>query len=738
MRETIYGKLHEEYAPNKFDNADVWAGNMRMCNGGVDCNPAMARLFLDPGVAPHGISVTVSAELYIRGVTEAGPIPDGDIDVALWTDANRRGFTDQKGRHYPDFGYRVRMRPAVGLDGGPLRIGNNAVFESVPLAIEKTGVFSFTVLFSADGLEFDNPAKKWISINEIAQNIDGLMVVSPSVVRVCPSLIEICVRKYGARIDNGKFVSGMISNVTRDIDEIPVDVLYLLPIFEPGTGDILTGEDCRKGTLGSIYAVKDFFRIDPALVTPPRQADLAGLAVKGLITDYDLVDLLDERHNVRLSQVSDFHHFKSNGEIVEFLGDDIAAQIVGRAELRELVIEAHKRKKLVIFDLVLMQTSRDSRLILEHRDWYALDENGAPKRHSIAWLDYSDVALFDLLFNRPLQDFLSAVAPYWIRSCGLDGVRIDASQTVDRAFLKQIKNRINDANEDAIVVGETLCPMCEATDVPVDIIYSLFVDHHVHIESAIPYYDLFETYSHTFPRGTHAMAYFENHDSARATKLWLDRYEKLIGEDPAARKTWAALAGKPGGDPAETMAALKNIQCTLINMISGTADAVNFCYAIENGSDFAETTRTDFERETIIDFSLRRQGAGATLHGAYAKLHELKDKLGLVCGGHVWYLRENLAPGADDRVFALIRYDDEKRLLFVANLDPAADRGAKFSLGFLELRPASKYVMNVQFDTYELFGLREKQFPKMFAGAELSGGAAQFNLMPLQSVLISF
>lgn len=738
MRKHLYKLLHEDFAPGQFDNSRVWAGNMELRAGDRVFGTPLARVFLDTTDPNASMEIQVTVELYIRDVTDAGPITEGELDAALWTDINRHGFVDQKGRHYPDFGYNVRMRPAVGPDGEMLRKGNNAVFISEPLKIEKTGVFSYTVEFSADERGIGDPSKKWVSVNEIAHNTDGVIVVSPESVRECPSLMEICIRKYGARTENGKFVSGGIRNVTKDICNIPVDVLYILPFFEPGTGDILTGEDVRKGELGSIYAVKDFFRIDPAIVTPPGEADLNELCAKGLITDYDLIDLLDERHFTRLSKAGELCHFKNMAELVDFIGSDIAAQLIGRAELRELVNEAHAKKKRVIFDLVLMQTSRDSRLILEHRDWFALDENGAPKRHSIAWLDYSDVALFDLLFNRPLQDYLSAVAPYWIRACGLDGVRIDASQTVDRVFLKQIKNRINDVKADAIVLGETLCPMREAVDIPTDVIYSLFVDHHVNMERASPYYDLFEIYHHTFAPGTKAMAYFENHDSERATKKWRDRFSELIAGDAKARKMWVEAAAGVEDVPEMVMAALKNIQCTLINMISGTADGVDFCYAIENGTDFAETTRTDFEHATILDFSLRERGAGALLHKSYEKLHQLKRKFDLARGGRVFYLRVNLSPDNDDRVLALVRYSGDNRLLFIANLDPANRRKAQFEMGFLGLRPVAKYPLKNIFDTYELFGLKEKQFPKIPPGSELAGGKTQFDLMPLQSALISF
>ena len=137
---------------------------------------------------------------------------------------------------------------------------------------------------------------------------------------------------------------------------------------------------------------------------------------------------------------------------------------------------------------MLMQSSRDCPLIAEHPEWYLLYENGAPRIHQIAWLVYSDVALFDLVYNRPLQEYLLEIAPYWIEQCQLDGVRIDASQTIDRPFLKKIKNRI------------------QARDLPVDMVYALLVDFHRDVEHTGPLIDFIEETNRAFAPGTMALA----------------------------------------------------------------------------------------------------------------------------------------------------------------------------------------------------------------------------------------
>ena len=77
-------------------------------------------------------------------------------------------------------------------------------------------------------------------------------------------------------------------------------------------------------------------------------------------------------------------------------------------------------------------------------------------------------------------------------------VRIDASQTVDRPFLKQIKNRINMVKPDAIVLGETLCDLYDAVDIPVDMIYALLVDFHRDAGHGHQYIDFLERTFSTF------------------------------------------------------------------------------------------------------------------------------------------------------------------------------------------------------------------------------------------------
>ncbi len=469
-------------------------------------------------------------------------------------------------------------------------------------------------------------------------------------------------------MEGNRFVSGTIDQVTQRLSAMHADVVYLLPFFEPGFKDLISGEDVRKGALGSVYAVKNFFRIDPALIDDPNDADLEGLVSEGLIDPFDLSDLLDARKRDRVREPSDLLSFDSRKVLMDWVEEPVMRQIVGRARLRALTREAHALGKRVIIDLVLKQTSRDCSLIEQHPEWYELDEAGVPRINRIAWLVYSDVALLDLPFNRPLQDYLSGVAPFWIRHCDFDGVRIDASQTIDRPFLKQIKNRINEVKEEAIVLGETLCPLDEAVDVPVDVVYALLVDFHRDADRATPYIDFLEETYRAYPPGTVAMAYFENHDSPRATRVWRERFDGRLQEDEALSTYWR---GETGSDaPSLTMALLKNLQASLIDATAGCAGLTNLSYGTEWGSEWGEQTQTDFENTTLIDESGADEPPGVALFESYEGLHRFVEGQDVLRDGRIYFHRSTFPGGEEeDRILAYARLGDKGGLVAVHNLD---------------------------------------------------------------------
>lgn len=535
--------------------------------------------------------------------------------------------------------------------------------------------------------------------------------------------------KVGAREDASGFLSGTLPEVAARLSLMQSDVIYLLPFFEPGFGDLHSGKDVRKGTLGSVYAVRDFFRIDPALVGDPNEADLENFVSGGLIDGFDLSDLLGGRKRERVRVPSDLLRFGSHKALIDWVGEAEWVQIIGRAQLRALTREAHRLGKRVTFDLVLQQTSRDCALIRQHPDWYDRDESGVPKINQIAWLVYSDVALLNLPFNRTLQDYLSSVAPFWIRRCDFDGVRIDASQTIDRPFLKQIKNRINAVKEDALVLGDTLCPLEDAVDVPVDIVYALLVDFHRDVDCAAPYIEfLEETYSAYAP-GTVVLAYFENHDSPRASRIWRERFDDRLNTDTGLCTFWQEVTGDEA--PATRMAYLKNLQASIINATAGCAGQTLFSFGTEWGSEWGEEQETDFENPTLIDDNRMKAAPGSDLVLAYGDLKRFVGETRLLRTGRIYFHRNEFTGGeAEDRILAYVRSRGKEALIVVHNLDPQWTREVTVDL-------VAGAGLSGKIEAERVFDSYDRLVATSAGETKVEGSMLKVRVAPLQSVMIA-
>ncbi len=701
LRAVFYEQLHRRFARQHFDNWLVWAGNEHVQIGEVEYASTLARAYVEPG--RPSAPVRVRCELFVAEI-DASLVRLGDIDARLWTDALGNG----SGRYMP-------MNLQFAADGTPALNGNNLVFASDPFVLEKTGAFNFSIDFSADS-HVEAGRKEWIGISDMADNRDGVIVVSPDWVRRGPVIAEVCARKVGARIEDGAFHSGRIADVTRELEVMAADVVYLLPFYRTGFADLHTGEDVRKGSLGSLYAVKDFYQIDPELVTPPEEADLAALVRAGFLVDADVPGL--KAAELALLQPA---------QVAQKVEREVLIQAIGRAELRALTQRAHALDKKVIFDLVLMQTSRDCPLIETHPEFYVRDEQGRPAIHQIAWLVYSDVALFDLVFNEALQDYLLEVAPYWITTCDLDGVRIDASQTVDRPFLKKIKNRIQALKPEALVLGETLCPLLEAVDVPVDMVYALMVDFHRDVERASPLNDFLEEVHRSFAPGTVAMAYFENHDSPRATHIWHEKYRSLLQNDKAARAYWQGLlCAQASAERPQLMALLKNLQAALIDSSIGTLAGTNLTRGLEWGSEWGEEVRTDFENETRLHPEHRSIEPNASLNRAYTEIFARRHSWPELYDGQVYYHRNDGDGGdIDDRILAYVRHTAQSALLVAHNLDPARAHSARLRFDYLQCA----HRCDLQFDNYQALQVPSNPTPIQ------TDGEWQIELLPLQTRL---
>ncbi len=135
---------------------------------------------------------------------------------------------------------------------------------------------------------------------------------------------------------------GNFNGITRRLDELKstgVNVLWLMPIHP-------IGQEKKKGTIGSPYAVRDYYAINP---------------------DY------------------------------------------GRPEdLRRLVSEAHKRNMKVIIDIVANHTSWDSVLMKSNPDFYTRDASGKIIPPVADWADVADLNYENPQLRRYMTEMLKS------------------------------------------------------------------------------------------------------------------------------------------------------------------------------------------------------------------------------------------------------------------------------------------------------------------------------------------
>ena len=196
------------------------------------------------------------------------------------------------------------------------------------------------------------------------------------------------------------------------------------------------------------------------------------------------------------------------------------------------------------------------------------------------------------------------------------------------------------------------------------------------------------------------MAYFENHDSLRATKIWHERYAHLLAENNAVKQFWEQQVGQL---PAKMMALLRNLQCSVIDATVGSAHSVNMAYALEWGSEWGEEERTDFEEPTLLLPELATQAPNKLLVQAYGALQEKISGLDVLREGHIYFYRGSDLGDEEDRVLAYARYTDQAGLLVLHNLDAGSDRQVICPIHNLPHTKLERVDVFPLFDTYAHF-----------------------------------
>lgn len=180
------------------------------------------------------------------------------------------------------------------------------------------------------------------------------------------------------------------------------DWLFINPIQYPGFS-------------GSLYAVKDFYRLNPLFIPPAAD------------------DPMDA--------------------------------------LRQTLTRLHDQGLKVMMDLVINHTAKDSELVKAHPGWYRRDANGdvkspsaidpADARKVTVWGDLAEIDNAGSADRQGLWAYWTAVMQYYL-DLGFDGFRCDAAYKVPAALWEQLIGAAHRRREDVLFVAETLgCRLAE-------------------------------------------------------------------------------------------------------------------------------------------------------------------------------------------------------------------------------------------------------------------------------------
>jgi glycosidase len=208
-------------------------------------------------------------------------------------------------------------------------------------------------------------------------------------------------------------------------------------------------------------------------------------------------------------------------------------------DFKATVKEAHKLGLKVIIDWVANHTSRDSKWLAEHPEWFVKDKNGS----IVAPFDWTDVAKLDYT-NPQMRAAMVDAMKFWLTEANIDGFRCDVAGEVPTDFWNDARREL-DKVKPVFMLAEAEKPELTLHAFDMDYAWNL---HHImnqiaqgkqHAASLAQY---FKKQDLLYSPGTIRMNFTSNHDE----NSWNGTEFERMG--PAA-KTFAALCYLMPGMP---------------------------------------------------------------------------------------------------------------------------------------------------------------------------------------------
>lgn len=257
-----------------------------------------------------------------------------------------------------------------------------------------------------------------------------------------------------------------------------VDVLWIMPIHPISQAQ-------RKGSLGSYYAVRDYYAVNPEFGT-----------------------------------MADFRH---------------------------LVDAAHRQGFKVMLDWVANHTGWDNVWVQQHPDWYKRNAAGELEGYNYTDLStgkkevWADVIGLD--YARPeVRAGMIAAMSYWVRETGIDGFRCDVAWTLPVEFWDEARARL-DAIKPVFLLAEADTPELHQRAFDMTYDWTLFHQLVAIAQGRGDAGDLARLYTaprRRYPAGSYRMTFTSNHDE----NSWHGTDRELYG--PAADVMAVLAATLPG------------------------------------------------------------------------------------------------------------------------------------------------------------------------------------------------
>lgn len=205
-------------------------------------------------------------------------------------------------------------------------------------------------------------------------------------------------------------------------------------------------------------------------------------------------------------------------------------------DLKELINKTHELGMKIIIDVVYNHTSRDSRLLHEHPEYFYKNELGEFANRVGDWWDVTDLDYT----NKDLWHELIDTLCYWA-NLGIDGFRCDVATLVPKEFWKEVRTALEKINPNIFLLAESVEPgfvkvirdmgfeaasdseLYESFDALYDYdIYGYYLDYLKNRKNLNVWLNELNRQQTTFPKNYVKSHCLENHDQARSAAFVKD------------------------------------------------------------------------------------------------------------------------------------------------------------------------------------------------------------------------